>query len=89
MLITMHVDHNKYCIHDGDAFIFEDILHLLTLTQTFHFTLTYIKQTGYVLFFFTCLSEWATKNAGKVWLRLENCMEMSDSYNAFGQFNGN
>lgn len=83
----MHVDHNKYYIHDGDAFIFEDILHLLTLTQTF--TLTYIKQTGYVLFFFTCLSEWTTINAGKVWLRLENCMEMSALYNAFGHFNGN
>lgn len=52
MLLAMHVDNNIHCIRDGDAFLYEDILHLHTLTQTFHFTLTYIKRTNYVLFFF-------------------------------------
>lgn len=50
MSITLHVVHNKHCIRDGDAFVYEDTLHLLTLTQTFHFTFTYIKRSGYVLF---------------------------------------
>lgn len=76
MLITMHVDHNKYCIHDGDAFIFEDILHLLTLTQTFHFTLTYIKQTGYVLFFFYMFE----------WMGHQKC---GKGMAAFGKLHGN
>lgn len=69
----MHVDHNWYCIRDGDAFRYEDILHLLTLTQTFHFTLTYnVHQTNLVCAI-TCLNEWTTINAGKVWLHVENC----------------
>lgn len=57
MLLAMHVDNNRHCIRDGDAFLYEDILHLHTLTQTFHFTLTYIKRTNYVLFFFY-MFEW-------------------------------
>lgn len=89
MLLAMHVDNNRHCIRDGDAFLYEDILHLHTLTQTVHFTLTNIKRTNYVQFFFTCLNELTTINAGKVWLHLENYMQMSDLYNAFGQLSGN